>query len=123
MKKYILIVTAIVFGTVSIAIAQDKIDKYCQVTVLPKNGYTTKRIARIYFGENKWLFSPKDTTVVQKLKYVNSLTTETDVLNYMSKLGWKFISYHSGIGAFSSVLFFKKTFDVNEFIPDAPMAD
>ena len=99
------------------ACAQDKVDKFCQVIVAPKNGLSTKRVSRISFGENKWLFTPKDTTLISKLNYVNSLTTETDVLNYMAKLGWSLVNVHAGnFYTLQEVFYFKKTFDASEFM-------
>lgn len=99
MKRFILLIAAILFVAVEQTFAQNKIDKFCQVTVV-------KHIAKKSFGENKSLFSPKDSTILQKLNYVNSLTTETDVLNYMSILGWEFIGSHPGIN--TTALFLKE---------------
>jgi hypothetical protein len=117
MKKHFLLLMVIFFVFVSTISAQTKIEKYCQVIVAPKTKWTSDRIARISFGENKWLFSPRDTTVFQQLHYVNSLTTETDVLNYMSKIGWTLVDVHPE-NLFQTVFYFKKIFDVSEFMAD-----
>ncbi|ASU33221.1 hypothetical protein MuYL_1323 [Mucilaginibacter xinganensis] len=89
------------------AFAQNKVDKYCRVSVSKK--------AKISFGLKKELFAPKDTTVIQKLNYVNQLTTETDVLNYMTGLGWKLVDIHAGgLYTATEVIYFKKEFDISE---------
>lgn len=111
--------TAIISGTTSVALAQEKIDKYCEVTVKPRNELTSKKKVKISFGENKPLFSLKDTTLYQKLNYVKSLTNEADVLNYMAGLGWTVINIHAGYpGDHTEVLYFKKTFDTTELTAD-----
>lgn len=116
MNKHLLLLTVIFFASCCFALAQNKVDKYCQVIVGPKNGLTTKRIAKISFGENKDLFALKDTTVLQKLHYnVDHMITETDVLNYMSKSGWTLVNIHSAfIYTNCEVLYFKKAFDISE---------
>jgi hypothetical protein len=114
MKKHLFLFAVIFFTSYCFAFAQIKVDKYCQVIVSPKNGLTAKRIAKISFGENKDLFTLKDTTVLQKLHYnVGHLVTEADVLNYMSKSGWTLVNIHS-IYANCEVLYFKKAFDISE---------
>ncbi|MCR8558278.1 hypothetical protein KXD93_11515 [Mucilaginibacter sp. BJC16-A38] len=116
MKKHLFFFAVIFFTSSCFAFAQNKIDKYCQVIIGPKNGLTTKRIAKISFGDNKDLFALKDTTVFQKLHFnVDHMVTETDVLNYMSKSGWTLVDIHS---AFQynhyEVIYFKKAFDISE---------
>jgi hypothetical protein len=114
MNKHLFLSTIIFFISCCFAFAQNKVDKYCQVIVSPKNGLTSKRVAKISFGENKDLFALKDTTALQKLHYnVDRLATETDVLNYMSKSGWTLTNIHS-IYANCEVLYFKKAFDISE---------
>jgi hypothetical protein len=116
MNKHLFLLTVIFFTSCCFALAQNKADKYCQVIVGPKNGLTTKRTAKISFGENKDLFALKDTTVLQKLRYnVDHMITETDVLNYMSKSGWSLVNIHSAfIYTNCEVLYFKKAFDISE---------
>jgi hypothetical protein len=116
MNKHLFLFTVIFFTSCCFAFAQNKVDKYCQVIVGPKNGLTAKRIAKISFGENKDLFALKDTTIFQKLHYnVDHLVTETDVLNYMSKSGWTLVNIHSVFQYTNyEVLYFKKAFDISE---------
>jgi hypothetical protein len=109
MKKYLLLLVAILFTSV---VSAQKIDKYCEVTVLPKNGFTSKRIAKISFGNQKELFDLKDTTEFNSLKQVNSFTTETDVLNFMVKSGWTLVNIHAfGVYTVAELLYFKKAYD------------
>ena len=115
MKKHILLLAATLFLSAAIAFGQIKIDKFCEVTVSPN------RFTRISFGNNKWLFNPKDTSIFEKLRYVNSLTNATDVLNYMSKIGWSLVSIHFGPFARyidDEKLYFSKAFDVSDFVED-----
>jgi len=117
MKKYTLFLFTILYISMSAAFGQNKIDKFCEVRVITGNSLTAKMVARISFGENRWLFNPKDSSVFKQLKYVNTLTTGSDVLNYMAKLGWQLINAHAE--AFIEILYFKKTFDTTEFTADA----
>lgn len=115
MNKHLFLFLFLSLSFVSLSFAQTKVDKYCQVIVEPKGASRTNRIARMSYGENKWLFTPKDTTLFQQLNYVNSLTTEADVLNYMSHLGWTVVNVHSGPGA-QEWFYFKKEFDAAEWV-------
>lgn len=73
------------------------------------------RKTKISFGLKKELFAPKDTTILQKLNYVNQLTTEADVLNYMTGLGWKLVDIHAGgLYTATEIIYFKKEFDSSE---------
>ena len=115
MKKHIILFFAALFFFFSVSFAQAKIDKFCEVTVSPN------RFTKISFGNNKWLFNPKDTSIFEKLRYVNNLTNATDVLNYMSKIGWSLVSIHFGPFARyidDEKLYFSKAFDVSDFVED-----
>ena len=107
MKKTILLLIILITLLVGFASAQTKIDKYCEVAVYKK--------AHIYLGDVKELFALKDTSEYQKLKLVNELTTTTDVLNYMSKLGWTVVNIHAaGSYTLTEMLYFKKQYDIAE---------
>ena len=115
MKKHLLLLIPLIIASVSSIHAQIKVEKYCQVIVSPKGGFTNKRIAKISFGEDKSLFALKDTSEFEQLKYVNSLTTETDVLNYMSKIKWRLVNVHSfGLYTNAEVFYFVKGFGKSE---------
>ena len=117
MNKVLVSTLAFLFLIVSISTAQSKVDKYCQVLIGNKNYilYIKKSTAKISFGNNKELFAIKDTTIVHNLKLVNNLTTETDVLNYMSHLGWSLVNIHS-ISDTWEVIYFKREFDNSELL-------
>jgi len=117
MKKNIFILLLVLAPSLK-TLAQNKVDKFCTVR-LRTMAFDSKKVrTEISTGEEKSLFNLKDTTYYQKLKLVNSFITESDVLNYMSKLGWSitFINYHSGSGL--KDLYFKKTFDEAELVED-----
>ena len=113
MKKNIILL--IFISICNCAFSQTKIDKYCQVQIDPKNGFTTKEIASISFGKNDSLFSFKDSSVILNLQKVNSLTSSTDVLNYMSDLGWGLVNIIPfGLYTSHERLYFKKEFNLSE---------
>ncbi len=68
--------------------------------------------ATILLGELDSLFSFKDSSIIDNLKKVNTLTTAADILNYMSNLGLTFITvipfgYSTGTERF----YFRRTFN------------
>jgi len=108
MKKTIILLVILITLLVGLASAQTKIDKYCQVEV--------NRKVHISVGNNKQLLALKDTSEYEKLQLVNKLTSATDVLNYMSKMGWTVVNIHSGgLYTGTELLYFKKQYDVSEF--------
>ncbi len=111
MKKKSIILMLILLPSLK-TLAQSKIDKFCTIEFLI-SGFNSKNIhGNISFGKNKWLFHPKDSTIITKLSYVNSLDTYPDILNYMSKNGWSLLQIDRG------VMFFKKAFDASDFMDD-----
>jgi hypothetical protein len=52
MNKRILFSIAIFFTSVTFVFAQNKVEKYCQLVVNSKGGFSSKRIAKISFGDN-----------------------------------------------------------------------
>ncbi len=108
MKKTILLLIILIALLTGFASAQIKTDKYCQVIVARKR-------AKISFGADRDLFKLKDTSAMQQLNFVNYLTTEADVLNYMSKLGWSLVNVHSaGPYTLEEFFYFKKAFNASE---------
>ena len=115
MKKNIILLLLV--GTYSFCFSQTKIDKYCQVLMRPiNNRFSEKEIARITFGKNETFFAFKDSSIIFDLLKVNSLTTSTDVLNYMSNLGWKLVSIVPFGPALNERIYFKKEFDSSQLI-------
>lgn len=112
MKKAIIFL--ILLATYSFSFSQTKIEKYCEIIIKPKNAYTVKEFASISFGKNETLFAIKDSSIILNLLKVNSLTTSTDVLNYMSSLGWKLVSINAFGPSIHERIYFKKEFDLSE---------
>src|SRR5258708_5592227 len=113
MYKHTFILVILFFVSASFASAQDKIEKFCKVNIGPNpKSLSTKLYTKISFGEHNELFALKDTSVFQKLRYVNQLTSEIDVLNFMSASGWTLVKIHAP--NIFKILYFKKTFDRSE---------
>jgi len=109
-----LIIISVTFLAASSSVfSQTKMEKFCEVTTRPKNGFTIKRVAVIYFGEQLYLFNFKDSTVITNLQKVNNFTSDADVLNYMSGLGWQFVTVVSTVNSWEN-FYFKKEFDKSE---------
>ena len=112
MKKALFFTIFCIFTLSSFSFAQTRIDRYCQVSIDPKNGFTSKTVATISFGQVDSLFSFQDSSIIIKLKKVNELTTSTDVLNYMSNLGWTLVNVIPfGLYTSREKLYFRKTFE------------
>jgi hypothetical protein len=92
-----------------------KIDKYCEVVFYLKVFATERCNPHIQLGEADSLFAKafKDTSVVESLKKVNSFNTRTDVLNYMSNLGWTLATSNTR-GNNTHFFVFKRSFDPSE---------
>lgn len=89
------------------AFAQNKVVKYCEVTSvetgLSPNNHNAKTI--IVMGSIDSLFSFKNPDIKIQLQKVNSIRNRTDLLNYMSYIGWTLIHVQS------DQFYFKKEFD------------
>ena len=117
MKKKPFLTVLLIFTLSSFSFAQMKIDRFCQVSIEPKNknGFTSKTVAIISFGEVDSLFFFKDSCILKKLKQVNELTTSIDVLNYMSNIGWTFVSVIPfGLYTSHERIYFRKTFEATD---------
>ncbi len=121
MKKIIGCVLISVFSFNSFSLAQTKIEKFCQVIIEPRNGFTVKTKAVISFGESDSLFLFKDSLVLVQLRKVNELKTSTDVLNYMSSIGWTLVSVIPfGTSTAMEHFYFKRAFDISNVITSNP---
>ncbi|MDE3182016.1 MAG: hypothetical protein KGM16_01245 [Bacteroidota bacterium] len=113
MKKAILLILTATTIFVSQSFGQIKIDRFCQVEL------GLRKHAIISVGLEDSLFLFKDSSIITRLKMVNKLTTSTDVLNYMSNLGWTIISIIPfGLNTLQEKLYFKKSFDKTELMND-----
>jgi hypothetical protein len=107
MKKKLFFTTALIIFAVCFVCAQEKIEKYSEVSV--EGGR-----AHMNFGNPQMYF--RDSTIKNSLLEVNHFTNSVDVLDYMSKLGWTFITVvPHGLYSTGDLYYFKKTFDKSEF--------
>ena len=109
MKKKWLYTILILFAATHFTYAQEKMDKYCRVTM---NRAFAARVS-IDAGTPGVYF--KDSTIVNSLKQLKADLTETDILDHMSRLGWSFVSSYS-LYRGGTVLYFKKIFDKDQFL-------
>ncbi len=108
--KNLLVSFIFCFASVSLATAQNKLEMYCKVNVAGKKNGTEKIV--IDYGKDQ-IFS--DTSMATKLGKVNTFHNSIDALNYMSSLGWEYITttspvrYVSYAPLYTYVYLFKKT--------------
>lgn len=89
MTKIFLVAILIMLSFQTRSFSQEKIKKFCQVIIQPKNSLTSEaNRAGIIFG-NVDSLSLSDSAELYQLKKVNTLTSTVDVLNYMSRFGWR----------------------------------
>jgi len=112
--KPMLFTVALALFFVSASLDQDKIEKYCQVNFTLKGFSGTRYNVKFSGGEADSLFSFKDTAVLSELVRVEQYATIPDVLNYMSSLGWKPVSFLSSHEVIIRAICFKKEFDPSE---------
>ena len=117
MKKNLFLLICQFLAGLTLANGQDKIVKYCDVIVYYDRPVVhPKRKVRISFGKDSTLFALKDSLAIEKWKAVDSLTTEPDVLNFMTKEGWELVNVHAvSVYTSSELFYFKRTFDRSEF--------
>lgn len=110
MKKRLIIAVVVFLSVNNFCLGQEKIEKYCEVTVIGQR-------VSINFGNPNNYF--KDSTVKNSLLAVIRLKNSVDVLDYMSKIGWDIVSI-SSVGQFNAVriIYFKKEFYKSEFTID-----
>jgi hypothetical protein len=100
MKKKLFFTTTLIIFAVSFVFAQEKIEKYCEVSV--EGGRV-----HMNFGNPQMYF--RDSAVKAGLLEVNHFNNSVDVLNYMSKLGWTFVTVVPyGLYSIGDLYYFKK---------------
>lgn len=102
----LLVLQLVVFSTQ----AQNKVKKYCEVSY--SYGLFEPRY-KIDYGQDRKYNPLKDSVHIEQLLKVKSMRTRIDVLNYMSGLGWDFISIGGGQDV-SVVMIFSREFDPAE---------
>ncbi len=110
MKKRLLYTMVILFAATHFSDAQEKMDKYCTVTIK----WVWSRRISIDAGTPGLYF--KDSVLVKDLQQIKADITETDVLDHMSRLGWSFVSSYSLYRGGGLVMYFKKPFDKDQFL-------
>lgn len=76
---------------VSLSMKAQKVEQYCQMTAMQK--LLSKKVTiDIDYGEERKLFSFKDTRVKDELGKVKNFNSVTDALNHMGRSGWKLIN-------------------------------
>lgn len=69
---------------------------------------------KVVLGKNEEYFSLKDSSILIEIKKVNDLNTSTDLLNYMTKIGWDLVNINT-IKFSKKSFYFKKEFDKSDF--------
>jgi hypothetical protein len=111
--KSILFTVLVFFFCLSASFAQQKVDKYCKVSI-GRSGWSSKITTIEFSGGNiDSLFSFKDSTVINNLLKVRTMRSDTDVLNYMSSLGWTPLNLNTIPSGFV-VIWFRRAFDISE---------
>src|SRR5919199_1217588 len=85
-----LLITTALLTCILLARAQ-KVEQYCEMTAVQKI-LSRKVTIDIDNGEERKLFSFKDTRVKDELGKVKSFNSIVDALNYMGRLGWKLVN-------------------------------
>ncbi len=68
-----------------------KIEQYCEMTAQNKL-FSRKVTIDVDYGEERKLFSFKDTRVKDDLGKVKSFNSVVDALNFMGRSGWKLVN-------------------------------
>jgi len=111
MKKKLIIPFVAFLSVINICFGQEKIEKYCEITVI------SQRVS-INIGNPNAYF--RDSTLKNTLLSLNKFNNAVDVLDFMSKLGWSLISTTVyGPGVRVNHFYFKKVFDKSEFTIDS----
>ncbi len=93
--------------------AQNKIERFCKITVYLKGVHKGDEVIADY-GKKDNFSMLGDTTVVSSLEKVNDFKNSIDALDYMNSLGWKLvniISFAEAHGYDEFLCFFKKEFE------------
>ena len=110
--KYLLL---IVFSGCFLTCFGQKVEQYCEMTAIQKL-LSRKVNIDIDNGEERKLFSFKDTRVKDDLGKVKSFNSVVDALNYLGRLGWKLVNAFPISDGSQNVYHyvFKREFDKSE---------
>ncbi|PYF69452.1 hypothetical protein [Pedobacter nutrimenti] len=115
MKTRMIVAIALIqFLAFTVHAQEKKIKKYCEISFTA--GIFANNV-KLNFGQNKQYSPIKDSLYVRKLKHVETLSNRISILNYMSKLGWKYIETTSSFKGEPSTVLLSKEFDPSELDP------
>lgn len=117
MKKLFLL--ALFIACAGMAKAQ-KVEQYCEMVAMQKL-LSRKVTIDIDYGEERKLFSFKDTRVKDDLGKVKSFNSVVDALNYLGRIGWQLVNAFP-VAESSGVVYhyiFKRQFDQSELTEEA----
>lgn len=109
MKIKIIFAAIILVSIANVSIGQDKIEKYCEVTI--REGLVHKIFLDLGHANNSF----RDSMEAKKLIAVKHYDNAVDVLDYMQKIGWEPLSASYIQHNSKKVFYFKKIFDKSEF--------
>jgi len=120
MKKNLLILLFILCAFITKA---QKVEQYCEMTAMQKL-LSRKVTIDIDYGEERKLFSFKDTRVKDELGKVKSFNSVVDALNYLGRIGWQLVNAFPVVESTSSTgvvyhYVFKRQFDKSELTEEA----
>ncbi|MFI5187906.1 MAG: hypothetical protein ACHQF0_14340 [Chitinophagales bacterium] len=96
-----------------------KVEQYCEMTAIEK--FLSRKVTiDIDNGEERKLFSFKDTRVRDDLGKVKSFNSIVDALNFLGRLGWKLVNAFPVTTGNQNVYHyvFKREFDQSELTED-----
>lgn len=116
-KTFTLTILSILLSS-SFLFAQSIVTRYCEVITVVKTPTNNKPLEdkisiSISLGNDDY-FQFKDSAILSKLNKVTDLKTSSDMLNYMTKMGWYLVNINTAWNARRS-FFFKKEFDKSDF--------
>lgn len=115
-KLFTLTILSILLSS-SFLFAQNKVTRYCQILTVIQNIKYAKIKVQVSAGMEDAYISYKDSTIIQQLNKANELRTASDLLNYMSTIGWEIVSIipQPGVGYGWRDYYFKKEFNKSDF--------
>jgi hypothetical protein len=114
-KTFTLTILSILLSS-TFLFAQSKATRYCEILTVAKSGSDRddRVIIKLSLRKIDDYFLLKDTTILPLFKKVITLNTSSDLLNYITKMGWDFVSVIIILN-YRRSFFFKKEFDISDF--------
>lgn len=104
----------------SAGLKAQKIEQYCEMTAQNKL-FSRKVTIDVDYGEERKLFSFKDTRVKDDLGKVKAFNSVVDALNFMGRSGWKLVNAFLVADSSSQVYHYilRREFDKSELADDS----